>query len=314
MPTEIAFKKHAEETREALKNFNAIRILKAPDLTNFALNTLVGFNDFVPGFISNPLFQEIPPVVQNTINDFCTKNPGVPLPELTHRIAGLVARIKDSLPPPKKAAIAAANVRPEKGKKVKPATTKHPCLSKETVDSDDDEITAFLNAPIQGPSNIPPVVPKVTILTQNSDPTKNILVAPMDVNPNVFISSATVRIPYALVPGMSITSPLFYKALSVLSKQQPVPGTEQLAPTITASLGLLNETKQVLMQRARNIVTDSTITEIICEDPQGHTELQHYIHHHVVAFCQHVCVSLLVIDNLMSIYNSSLANTQENLL
>ncbi|KAF8810691.1 hypothetical protein BYT27DRAFT_7336563 [Phlegmacium glaucopus] len=38
------------------------------------------------------------------------------------------------------------------------------------------------------------------------------------------------------------------------------------------------------MQRARNIVTDSVITEIIREDPQGHTELQHYVRHHVVAF------------------------------
>ncbi|KAF8806607.1 hypothetical protein BYT27DRAFT_7257312 [Phlegmacium glaucopus] len=41
MPTKTAFKKHAEETRKALKNFNAIWILKAPNLINFALNMLV---------------------------------------------------------------------------------------------------------------------------------------------------------------------------------------------------------------------------------------------------------------------------------
>ncbi|KAF8809164.1 hypothetical protein BYT27DRAFT_7255038 [Phlegmacium glaucopus] len=198
MPTEIAFKKHTEETRKALKNFNAIRILKAPDLINFALNMLVtltvGFNDFMPGFILNPLFQEIPPGVENTINNFCIKNPGVLLPETTHHITGLVARIKDSLIPTAKkgmiliqiclfpfqhsliltAAIAAANIHPEKIKKVKPAMTKRPRLSKETVNSDDDNIAIFLNAPTHGPSNILPVVPKVTILTWNSVSKENI--------------------------------------------------------------------------------------------------------------------------------------------
>jgi hypothetical protein len=128
MPSETAFKKQAELAREALTNFNTIRQLKAPGLIKTALSELVeatvcsipfifyfdansfskaSFNNFVPYFVSHVLFQEIPPAVHIAIEDFISKNPDVEMPPLTHKIAGLNARVKDFLanPHPKKGMI-----------------------------------------------------------------------------------------------------------------------------------------------------------------------------------------------------------------
>jgi hypothetical protein len=118
MPSEASFKKQAELAREALTNFNTIRQLKAPGLIKTALLELVettvrllllsfilrlthiskvAFNNFVPFFVSHVLFQEIPPAVHTAIEDFVSKNPDFEMPPLTHKIAGLDARVKDSL-------------------------------------------------------------------------------------------------------------------------------------------------------------------------------------------------------------------------
>lgn len=55
------------------------------------------FNNFLPFFLSHPLFHEIPPAANLAIEDFRAKNPDVELPPLSPKVAGLVARIKDSL-------------------------------------------------------------------------------------------------------------------------------------------------------------------------------------------------------------------------
>ena len=68
------------------------------------INTLfqAAFNNFVPQYVSHALFQEIPPAVHLAIEDFIAKHPGFELPALTSRIAGLDARVKDSLITPAK--------------------------------------------------------------------------------------------------------------------------------------------------------------------------------------------------------------------
>jgi hypothetical protein len=136
----------------------------------------------VPHYVSFPAFQELAPAALNAVNKYAAKHPDFKLPETFPRLVGLVARVKDvpvtsakkgepSAPPssclillmPRRllAATSAANLRPEKGKKGKvtlpflsclsgtntsccTVQTKRPRLSKETVDSDDEEIAAFL--------------------------------------------------------------------------------------------------------------------------------------------------------------------------
>lgn len=119
MPSENSFKKQAEVAREALKNFNMVRALNAPSLVKAALTDLVestvrfpisfsvellisfffqaAFNNFVPFFVNHSLFQEIPPAVHSVIEDFRLKNPHYDMPSLTLKVAGLAARVKDSL-------------------------------------------------------------------------------------------------------------------------------------------------------------------------------------------------------------------------
>ncbi|KAF8799678.1 hypothetical protein BYT27DRAFT_7342857 [Phlegmacium glaucopus] len=120
-------------------------------------------------------------------------------------------------------------------------------------------------------------------------------------------------------PGDSSTT-----ALSVLSKQQPVPGTEPSVPTTSEAKetrsftlpfysGFPENTEQDILQRSRNLIVDSVIDEITREDPQGHTEYQQSIRHHVVAFCQRIRVSLLVVDHLMALYNTSVTDSSKNL-
>lgn len=127
MPSDSAFKKQAEIAREALTTFNTIRTLNAPGPIKTALEELVtatvrfffnfstvwkiinwfslsqiAFNNFVPFFVTHPLFQEIPPAVHLAIEDFIAKHPGFDMPASTPRIAGLDARVKDSLVSPAK--------------------------------------------------------------------------------------------------------------------------------------------------------------------------------------------------------------------
>ena len=49
-------------------------------------------------------------------------------------------------------------------------------------------------------------------------------------------SSSTVCLPYALIPGMNFNSPLFYKALSTLAKQQTLPTSSPSATKPTVSI------------------------------------------------------------------------------
>jgi hypothetical protein len=100
MPSESAFKQQATLARSALKNFQAISQLDAPGPTKTAfydlVNATVDFNRFVPFFVSHALFQEIPPLVHTTLEDFLAKNPNFERPSTYSKIAGLNARVQDS--------------------------------------------------------------------------------------------------------------------------------------------------------------------------------------------------------------------------
>ena len=101
MPSESSFKKQADATSEALKTFTAIQNSKSIVIVKAAINELIdtttGFNNFLPFFLSHPLFQEIPPAVFNVLEDFSNRNPKFDMPSSIAKVAGLDARVKDSM-------------------------------------------------------------------------------------------------------------------------------------------------------------------------------------------------------------------------
>ena len=101
MPSENAFKKQAEAASDALKTFTAIRDSKSLIIVKAAIAELIDatirFNNYVPFFVSHPLFQEIPPAVFNVLEEFSNKNPKFNMPSSFAKVVGLDARVKDSI-------------------------------------------------------------------------------------------------------------------------------------------------------------------------------------------------------------------------
>ena len=101
MPSESSFKHHTELVRNALRTFTTIQQLDAPGPIKTALNELItataDFQNFVPFFVNHTLFLEIPPLVYTTLEEFFSKNPSFDKPPLYGKLAGLNARVKDSL-------------------------------------------------------------------------------------------------------------------------------------------------------------------------------------------------------------------------
>ena len=56
------------------------------------------FNTFVPHYVAQPSFQELPPAALDVLNRFLVKNPSYKLPKSFPTLVGLVARIKDTPP------------------------------------------------------------------------------------------------------------------------------------------------------------------------------------------------------------------------
>ena len=101
MPSENAFKDQAEIASNALKTFVAVQHSASTFIVKAAVNELIdatiAFNNFVPFFVSHPLFQEIPPAVFNTLEQFANKHPNFEMPSTIARVAGLDARVKNSM-------------------------------------------------------------------------------------------------------------------------------------------------------------------------------------------------------------------------
>ena len=60
-----------------------------------------------------------------------------------------------------------------------------------------------------------------------------------------------------------------------------------------------------IVNRARDVVANSIMTEITREDPQGQMEYQDAVRHQVVSIFQRLRLSLQVLDTLMEAYNAS---------
>jgi len=143
-------------------------------------------------------------------------------------------------------------------------------------------------------------------------------------------------LPYALVPGMLLSSPLFIKAVSTIAKQQTKTSGNATGPaeSSTASIekgkkkdgpsrclhfiihfqtnypidpltAFLNNSEVDLVARSRNMVSNSTMLEIAREDPQGLAEYKDAVRQNIVAIFQRLRVLLLVLDTLVEAYNTS---------
>jgi hypothetical protein len=116
--SDLAFNKQADAARDALKNFNTIAQLNAPGLIKSAMDELImvmvsplfitsfiqvdrdvektAFNSFVPHYVVQPPFQELPLAALDAINLFTAKHPSYKLPKTFPNLVGLVARVKDT--------------------------------------------------------------------------------------------------------------------------------------------------------------------------------------------------------------------------
>lgn len=101
MPSENSFKRQADAASDALKVFVSVQNSKSTAVVKAAMTELIdatiGFNNFVPFFVSHSLFQEIPPAVHTVLEKFSKKNPSFDMPASIAKVAGLDARVRDSM-------------------------------------------------------------------------------------------------------------------------------------------------------------------------------------------------------------------------
>ena len=57
------------------------------------------------------------------------------------------------------------------------------------------------------------------------------------------------------------------------------------------------------IRRARDILADSIMSEIINEDPQSQAAFKDSLHHQIVITCQRLRVYLHLVDRLMALFN-----------
>lgn len=60
-----------------------------------------------------------------------------------------------------------------------------------------------------------------------------------------------------------------------------------------------------MIVRARDVVTDSIMSEISCENPVGHTEFKNLVCFYSISFSQRINICLVVLDKLMEVFNLS---------
>ena len=100
IPSEAAFKRQAELTRQALATFNTVCNLNTPGIVCLALlnliDTTIAFNHYL-SFLSHLLFLKILPFVYATIENFKCAYSTFDIPPDAAKIAGLEARVHGAL-------------------------------------------------------------------------------------------------------------------------------------------------------------------------------------------------------------------------
>ena len=150
-------------------------------------------------------------------------------------------------------------------------------------------------------------------------------------------------LPYVLVPGMDINSRVFHKALSTIAKQNAtVPATSMLSSPPAGNRNLVDSLLRLdhgeslfcsywltfskllvnnlhfteiptdlignlerdVLYRARDVITNATMADIMGEDPNSPQALRDAIRQQILALCTRLRVSLVIIDKLMAFANS----------
>jgi hypothetical protein len=153
----------------------------------------------------------------------------------------------------------------------------------------------------------------------------------------VIVQPTTVRLPYALIPGLDITSSAFQKAVAYVAKQQTpsasvsrshkkvkldhLPASHDqgmffyliFIPSFDSFLldlsrGIIGNFDRDAVKRAQDLIADVVISELVAEDPSSQDAFQNSLRHQVVLACQSLRVSLIIIDKLMSMYNNSISS------
>jgi hypothetical protein len=64
---------------------------------------------------------------------------------------------------------------------------------------------------------------------------------------------------------------------------------------------LVGDLDRDAIKRARELLTDATMTDIMNEDPQGPEAFQTALRHHIVTICTRLRISLIIINKLMAV-------------
>jgi hypothetical protein len=99
MPSESSFKKQVDLARDALKNFNTVKAFKSTVVARAAmielLDSTVAFNNFIPFFLKDPAFQELPMAVHTVLEEYSSNNPHFVMPASFSKVVALNTRVKD---------------------------------------------------------------------------------------------------------------------------------------------------------------------------------------------------------------------------
>ena len=64
-----------------------------------------------------------------------------------------------------------------------------------------------------------------------------------------------------------------------------------------------SDADQEAMKRARDIINEAVIAELVSKDPNSSAAFSDSLRSHIIAFCQRLKADLFVIDQLMTKYN-----------
>jgi hypothetical protein len=163
-----------------------------------------------------------------------------------------------------------------------------------------------------------------------------VLDTPRVVIPKKPATKKAVRLlPYDAVPKLDISSRLFQKAEEKIAKQaaptlvasnskSPTPKTSlerlaglqqgmsyfillldssnQLCSDI--DLSIIGDLDLTIIKRARDVVTNATMVELLNEEPDGPDAHRNAVRQQIVALCTRLRISLVIIDSLMGLANS----------
>jgi hypothetical protein len=74
--------------------------------------------------------------------------------------------------------------------------------------------------------------------------------------------------------------------------------------SLDLDVSIIGDLDQQLIQRARDVVTNATMVEIMNEDPHGPAAFRDAVRQQILALCTRLRISLVIIDKLMSLANS----------